>query len=171
MALLDAGQRQPVGVADNRHDQALVGADRNSDVVVVLVDDVLAVDLGVHRRDLLQRLDHRLDEEAHETELDAVLLLEGVLVLAAQRHHVSHVDFIECREHGGGVLRILQPASDGLPEPAHPDAFFALRRVARLPGFQASPPAAWRPALPASAPPLPLREQPASAPGRARRLW
>ena len=68
--------RQLVGVAHHRHDEALLGADRDADVVVVLVDDVLAVDLGVDRRDLLQRLDAGLDEEAHEAELHAVLLLE-----------------------------------------------------------------------------------------------
>ena len=78
--LLDLGERQAVGVAHHRHDQALVGADRDADVVVVLVDDVGAVDLGVDRRDLLQRLDARLHEEAHEAELDAVLLLEEVAV-------------------------------------------------------------------------------------------
>jgi hypothetical protein len=55
--LFDAGERELVGVAHHRHDEALLGADRDADVVVVLVDDVLAVDLGVDRRDILQRLD------------------------------------------------------------------------------------------------------------------
>jgi hypothetical protein len=36
-----------VGIAHDRHDEALLGADGDADVVVVLVDDVGAVDLGV----------------------------------------------------------------------------------------------------------------------------
>ena len=49
--LLDAGEGQHVGIAQHRHDQALVGADRHADVVVVLVDDVVAVDLGIDGRE------------------------------------------------------------------------------------------------------------------------
>ena len=78
---LDAGERQPVRLAHHRNDQTLVGADGDADVVVVLVDDVLAVDLGVDRRDFLERLDHRFHEESHEAQLHAVLLLEALLVL------------------------------------------------------------------------------------------
>ena len=49
--LLDVGEAQRVGVAQHRHHQALLGADGHADVVVVLVDDVVAVDLGVDRRE------------------------------------------------------------------------------------------------------------------------
>ena len=70
-----------IGVAQHRHDQAALGADGDADVVVVLVDDVLAVDLGIDRGDLLQRLHAGLDEEAHDAELDAVLLLEGFAIV------------------------------------------------------------------------------------------
>src|SRR3546814_1087342 len=66
-------------------------ADGDADVVVVLVDDLVAVDLGVDRRQLLQRGERRLHEEAHEAELDPVLLLAAVLVFVAQRHHRAHV--------------------------------------------------------------------------------
>ena len=54
--LLDLGERQLIGVAHHRHDEALLGADRDADVIVVLVDDVVAVDLGVDGGDFLQRL-------------------------------------------------------------------------------------------------------------------
>jgi hypothetical protein len=117
-----------VGVAHDRHDEALVGADGDADVVVVLVDEVGAVDLGVDRRNFLQRLHAGLHEEAHEAELHAVLLLEHVLVLLAQRHHRAHVDLVEGREHGGGVLRVLEAARDGLAQPRHAHALFARRR-------------------------------------------
>ena len=69
------GYRQVVRAQD-RHDETALGADRDADVVVVLIDDVSAVDLGVHRRDFLERLHAGAHEEAHEAELGAVLLLE-----------------------------------------------------------------------------------------------
>ena len=43
----------------------------------------------------------------------------SVLVLVAQRHHRAHVDLVEGREHGGGVLRLLQAPRDGLAQPRH----------------------------------------------------
>ena len=79
----DLGEAEVIGVAQHRHDQAALGADGDADVVIVLVDDVLAVDLGIDRGDLLQRLHGGFDEEAHEAELDAVLLLEGLAIVAA----------------------------------------------------------------------------------------
>ena len=53
------GEATAVGVAQHRHDQALVGADRDADVVVILVDEIVAVDLGVDGGNLLQRLRRR----------------------------------------------------------------------------------------------------------------
>ena len=127
-----------VRVAHHRHHEALLGADRDADVVVVLVDEILPVDLGIDRRNVLQRLDHRLGEEAHEAELRAVLLLEHVLVLAAQVHHRAHVHVVERGQHGGGVLGVLQAARDGLAQLRHLHALFARRhrpeRRARAPG-------------------------------------
>ena len=38
--LLDLGERQAIGVAHDRHDEALLRADRDADVAEVLVDDV-----------------------------------------------------------------------------------------------------------------------------------
>ena len=62
----------------------LLGADRDADVVEVLVHDVGAVDAGVDERERLERVDGRLDEHRHEAELDAVLLLEALVVLRAR---------------------------------------------------------------------------------------
>src|SRR5690606_15371880 len=85
LELLGLGEREPVGVLDDGHDQALLRRDGHADVVVVLVDDVVAVDLGVELRDQLQGVDHGLDEERHEAEPHAVALLERLAVLLAQR--------------------------------------------------------------------------------------
>ena len=69
-----------------------------------------------------------------------MLLLEQLLVLVAQLHHRAHVDLVEGREHGGGVLRLLEPARDGLAQPRHLHALFARgvirRRRARAPARQ-----------------------------------
>ncbi len=53
----DLGEAHAVGIAHHRHHETLLGADRDADVIVVLEDDVVAVDLAVDGRDLLQRLD------------------------------------------------------------------------------------------------------------------
>src|SRR3546814_11079179 len=63
---------------------------------------------------------------SREAELHAVLLLEGLLVLLPQGHHRAHVALVEGGEHGRGVLRLLQAPRDGLAQPGHAHALFAL---------------------------------------------
>ena len=120
-----SAMRQLVRVAHDRHDEALVGADGDADVIVVLVDEVRAVDFGVDGGNLLQRLNTRFDEKAHEAELGGVLFLEGVLVAGAQRHHFAHVDLVEGREHRRGILRVLEAPGDRLTQLGHAHALFA----------------------------------------------
>ena len=55
----DLGDGFLVGVADHGHDQAVRAADGDAHVHEVLVDDVVAVDLGVHGGEFLQRRDRR----------------------------------------------------------------------------------------------------------------
>ena len=124
--LLDLGKGHSVGVTHDRHDQTLLGADRDADVVVVFVDDVVAVDFGVDLGQLLQRDDRGLDEDRHEAEADPVLLLEGVAMALAQRHRLGHVDLVEGRQHRGGVLRRLQALGDAPPQTGHAHADLAL---------------------------------------------
>ena len=84
MAFSISAKLMRVGVADHRHDQALLGADGDADVVVVLVDrgpspSISALTAG----HLLQRVRRTaFTKKRHEAELHAVLLLEDVLVLA-----------------------------------------------------------------------------------------
>ena len=78
-----------------------------------------AVDRRVDRRKLLQRVHRRLDEEAHEAELDAVLLLEALLVAVAQIDHRLHVDFVERGQDRGGRLRLHEALGDALAQPRH----------------------------------------------------
>ena len=115
----------------HRHHQPALGADRDADMVVVLVDDVGAIDLGVDGGNFLERLRAGAHEEAHEAEFCAVLLLEQVAILRTQRHDMAHVDLVEGRQHGGGVLGIFQSPGDGLAEPRHAHALLARRVVGR----------------------------------------
>ena len=85
----------------------------------------VAVDLGVDGGDILQRLHAGLDEEPHQAELDAVLLLERIAIFAPELHHRAHIHVVERGEHGGGVLRFLQPLGDGLAKPRHAHALLA----------------------------------------------
>src|SRR5690606_14360798 len=94
----------------------------DANVVVVLVDDVVALDLGVELWDQFQRVYDGLDEEGHEAEADAVALLERVPVLLAEVHHGGHVDLVEGREEGGRLLRLDQSGGDRAAERAHPHA-------------------------------------------------
>ena len=93
-----------IGIAHHRHHQAALGRDRDAQVVIILVDDVVAFDLGIDGGDFLQRRDAGLDEETHEAQPYAVTLFEAVLVFAAHRHDAGHVHFVEGGELGGGVL-------------------------------------------------------------------
>ena len=75
--LLDVREAHRIRVAQHRHDQAALGRDRDPDVEILVIDDVVALDRGVHDREALERLDRGLDEERHEAELHAVFLLEA----------------------------------------------------------------------------------------------
>ena len=129
--LFDLCERHVIGVAHHWHNEALLRADRDPDMVIVLVDDIRAIDLSIDGGNFFQRLDAGAHEETHEAELHAVFLLEQVLVLIAHMHHSAHVDLVEGREHGGGVLCVLQAARNGLAQPRHVHALFARGVVGR----------------------------------------
>ena len=114
-----------VRIADHGDDEASVGADGDAHVVVVFVDQILAVDFGIHCGHVFQGLDAGFYEEAHEAEFDAVATLEQLFVFVAHCHDGGHVDIVECREHRGCVLGVFQASGDGLAEAGHADAFFA----------------------------------------------
>ncbi len=88
-----------------------------------MIDDFLALDIGVDRGHVARGQHRRLHEEAHEAEADSVLLLEQILVAAPGLHHRGHVDVVEGGQQGRGVLGFLEPSGDGLPKPRHPHPF------------------------------------------------
>ena len=129
--LLDLGEAHAVRVAHHGNHEALLGAHRNAQMVIVLVDEVGPIDLRVDGRDLLEGLGAGLHEEAHEAELGAMLLLEDILVAGAQGHDLAHVDLVEGRQHGGGVLGVLEAARDGLAQLGHAHALFKRAVIGR----------------------------------------
>ena len=60
-----------------------------------------------------------LDEERHEAELHAVLLLEAVLVARAQLLHRAQIDLVEGREQRLRRLRLHQPFGDARAQSRH----------------------------------------------------
>jgi hypothetical protein len=106
--LLDLGEAHRVGVAHDRHDQALGRRHRDRDVEIVVIDDLVALDPALTDGTSLAASAHGLHEEAHEAEPDAVLLLEQILVAGARVDHRRHVDVVEGGQHRGGVLRFLE---------------------------------------------------------------
>ena len=160
-----------VAVADHGHHEALLGRDGDADVVVVVLDEHVALDLRVDRGHLPQGLDDGLHEEGHEAELEAVLLHEVLLVLGAERHHRGHVDLVEGREQRGVVLGRDEALGDPLAQRRELPA-----RLARRPASPAGPRRAWlrrrrgpaRPRPPASMSPFvtrPALPVPATAAG------
>ena len=93
-----------VSIAQNRHHQTTWRAYRNANVKVAVVDDVIAIDRRIEQREFFQRMDCRLDEKAHEAQLDAVLFFKLFLHAFAHIHHRGHVDFVEGRQNGIGRL-------------------------------------------------------------------
>src|SRR5690606_6624161 len=110
---LDLGQVHELGVTQYRNHQATITGYGHADILIAVVDDVLAIDRGVHLGETLERLGGSLDEEGHEAQTHTVvLLLEQVLVLLAQVHDRLHVDFIIGSQHGHARLGIHQALGD-----------------------------------------------------------
>ena len=55
-----------------------------------------------------------------------MLLLEGILVGAAQRHDAAHIHLVEGGQHGGGVLGLLQALGDALAQARHAHPLLSL---------------------------------------------
>src|ERR1700738_4986555 len=55
-----------------------------------------------------------------------MLMFERVLVTCAHGHDFGHIGLVERRQHGGGILRVLEPPRDGLTQPRHRHALLAI---------------------------------------------
>jgi len=79
--------------------------------------------LGVQLRHVLERVDCRFHKERHEAELYAVLLFVLFAMLGPQGYDFGHIDFVECGQQGGGMLRFDQALGNPAANGAHHHEF------------------------------------------------
>jgi hypothetical protein len=108
----DGDEAFGVGIFHDGDDEALLGGHGDAHVDIVLVDDRVAVDLGVHHWILGQGEAGGLDEERHEGEADAVVFFHPLAEAVAEGGDRRHVDFVERRQVRGGLLRLEQVLGD-----------------------------------------------------------
>ena len=113
------GQRQVAGVLDHRRQQALLGVDREAEMLGVVVGDLLAflVVAGVDVRMDLQRVDHRAGDERQVRQVHPFALGEGVLRAGPQRHDLGHVDLVSLRQLRCGLQGFARLLRGDLPDP------------------------------------------------------
>ena len=113
------GQRQVAGVVDHRRQQALLGVDREAEVLGVVVGDLLGVLVvaGVDVRVGLQRVDDRAGDERQVRQVDALALGELVLRPRPQRHDLGHVDLVGLRQLRCGLQGFARLLRGDLPDP------------------------------------------------------
>ena len=108
----DVGKGHLRHVTQNGNHQAPGRAHRHADVLVVVVDGVVALDVGVDRGKALQGLHRGFGEKGHETQAHAVGFFELILVAFAQRHHRLHVHLVEGGQYRGRLLGLDQALGD-----------------------------------------------------------
>jgi len=117
--LFDSGEAQPVGMANDRHHQASLGADGHAKVIVVVGDDLVPLDERIDGRVFLQGRDRRFDEERHDPEGNAVAGPVGFSKPGAQSLDAAHIDFVEGGQHGRILPGCEQPFGNAPPNAAH----------------------------------------------------
>lgn len=146
--LLDLDEAESLAVSDDGGDETLGSGDSDGKVNEVSVDDgvsawmkssqavvstpvarferrgagrqtVGALNRGIGGGDLLKGKNGSPSEGGHVTELDSILLQDGVLVLRSEGDELGHVDLVEGRERGGRVLRLLKSLGDPESHPVH----------------------------------------------------
>ena len=93
-----------VAIAKNGDDETSFGADSDTDIEIILGDNLIPLDAGVDRGNRLEGADGGLEKKAHEAEFNAVLSLKSGLNLGAQSDEIGEIGFVEGGENGGGVL-------------------------------------------------------------------
>ena len=115
-----------VDIADDRDDQAIGRGDRDRQVDIVVIDDLIALDLRVDGREVLEREASGLGEEAHEAQLHAMLLFESCPCSVSRASITAdHVASLKVVSSAAVSCASLQPLGDGLAQAGHLDAFFA----------------------------------------------
>ena len=88
--LLHTGKPKEISIAQHRDNKALGGSYGNADIGEVSVDDLIAVNDCVHRRDQVQSVCSGLHKGRHEAKLDPMLLDERFLQAGSMRSFQGH---------------------------------------------------------------------------------
>ena len=132
--LLDIEECHLVRAAKHRHDEPALSADRDANIIVVVIDHIAAVNRGIHFGNALERLNAAAREKRHEAQRNAVLGFERVLMLVSDLHHRAHIDFVESREDGGRVLGVNEAFGDTRAKAGHRNS--AVARLIRKFGVE-----------------------------------
>lgn len=123
-----------LAVSQDGGNQTLWSGNSNTHVHKVIVDDLVTLDAGIDFGYVLESFARSLDEGWHESELDAMLVENKVLVLFSELDDVTekvagqgaerietlvymipnihntlpHIDFIESGEGSSSILRLFQ---------------------------------------------------------------
>ena len=119
---LDLGKAEFLGTAQDRNHQPLAAADGHSDIAVIMVDDVTAVDGSVYQRKILQAGNRRPDKKGHESQPYPVFVGEFLTDLLARPFHLRHVRFIEGGQQCHGLFGFQESCRYGSANGAHMDA-------------------------------------------------
>src|SRR5262249_51114631 len=88
-----------------RDHKPTLGPYRYTDIVEIILDEIVALDMPVNDWHGLQRFHGCLNKERHQPEFDSVLLRKLILFVPAQFLNSAHVAFVKRRENRRGVLR------------------------------------------------------------------
>src|SRR5208283_1149876 len=75
--LLKGREPEPAGISDYRHDKAALGPDRDTYVIIIMIDDFISLDESIGLGHFLQGGDACLDEKGHKSKPDSMFLPES----------------------------------------------------------------------------------------------
>ena len=99
---------QLIGIANDGNDQSALAADRDTDIVIVVVNDVISVNARVDFGKFPERFGTGFNKERHETQRDAMFFQETVFIGFAQGNDLAHIDLIEGGQHRRFMPRLHQ---------------------------------------------------------------
>ena len=117
--------------AEPRH-QAARRRNRHTDVEIVVVDHIIAVDRRIHFRVTFQGFNHRFHVEGHKAQTNAGVF-KRFHRTASRRSIIGFMlTSVERGRHGGGVFRFQQTLCHTLTQASHRHTFFATCSQGRL---------------------------------------
>ena len=124
------GQIHFTSIFDDRHNKPLRRANSNPDIIVILIDNISAINFGIYRRKFTKRLNGRLHKHTHKTKPDFMRGFECVFIISPQFHQRRHIHLVKGGQHRRAILRRFQPCGNDLPQFRHANTLFT-RRINR----------------------------------------